>query len=113
MGQKKSTVYGWVKTALQDMIDEPAEEVKRLEIDRYDLMYQKLMEQFLETPDPAFVGALMQLSDRRLKLHGVRATSPDDDADFAAAFTAKFIESIKADRPILRPDGDVPANPVM
>ena len=101
-----STVYGWISRGLKAARVRHAEHVVLLEISRLDLMQQKLLEIFLETPDPSYASSILAITDKRLKLLGITGSDNSGAADdLAKAVRDRLTASVVADRPVLVESG--------
>ncbi len=113
MDQSAACIHKWVKEGLREMIRDAAEDVRDLELSRLDLMQQKLMEVFLDTPDPSYASEILRISKRRLDMMGIKADPNNGVAELADVISDKFLLALKADRPVLQPDGPLPDNPIL
>lgn len=111
MGVALTTARNWVREGIEAIPEEAAEEVRKLELDRIDLMQSRIFSLFLETPDPAYGEFIMKCMDKRAKYLKTQLDDPADD--FFGSIADRMKEMVEADRPILRPDAPVPANPVL
>jgi DNA-binding transcriptional MerR regulator len=78
MGEKYSqTVRDWVEKALKAHMEEPAEEVRQLEISRLDTMLEALWEKVLGG-DPFAIDRCLKIMDRRAAYLGLDAPKQVD-----------------------------------
>lgn len=116
----RDTASKYVKDAIAEIPRETAEEVRELELSRIDTMLSKFMELFSDAPNPADAGMILKLMDQRAKyVPGLHipppAPAPADDpmSQMMQKAGERFAEMMAADRPVLRPDERIPANPVL
>jgi hypothetical protein len=115
MGVSTTTAYAWVQEGLEAITLEPALAVKRLALDRYDDILQRLMPMLEDGADRDVVDQIVKIQDKILALHGLTGNvslslgaDADDEGDEAIV-----IARIKATVPVLRPDGPAPGNPIL
>lgn len=71
LGIKRSTAHSYVKTAMGEIIREPAEEVVALELDRYDEMQRLVREAIVNKGELDRVPHWLKISEARAKLLGL------------------------------------------
>jgi len=122
-----ASTYKLVQDALAELPREKAEELRAIELDRLDTMLTKLMDQFLETPDPMYSDQILKLMGARAKYTGLLDQPKDPgEGGYGKSYDGTggkdaFAESLKADRPqlqlpapiVLKPDEPIPANPIL
>ena len=86
--------------------------VRALELDRLDMMQQQCFALFVEG-DVDMIGRMVQIMDRRARYMGLYQESAGPADTFVRDMSHKYAELLAADKPILRPDGPVPANPIL
>ena len=113
MDKDRSTIFRWVNEAIAEIPVEKAEIVRTMELERLDLMQQRLWEQFEEAPSGQSMNSILALMDRRARYLKLYQDEDGGADEFMAMASQRFAEMLAADKPILRPDGAIPANPVL
>jgi hypothetical protein len=120
-----ATAYKYVQDGLAELPREAAEELRAIELDRIDTMLTKLMEVFLETPDPIYSDQILKLMGARAKYTGIldQPKEPGEGGgrNYDGGGRQSFADSLKGDVPqlqlpapiVLKPDEAVPANPIL
>jgi hypothetical protein len=115
MNVHTSTAYAWVQEGLEAITLEPALAVKRLALERYDDILQRLLPLLEDGADRDVVDQIVKIQDKILALHGLTGNvslslgGDADDGDDEAIVIAR----IRATVPVLRPDGPAPVNPIL
>ncbi len=119
MGIAPATAYELVKEGLSAIILEPAESVRKMVLDRYDEMLQRLMPLLEDGAPVDVIDRILKINDKILALHGLAgginvnlpggSIEGGEDGDAEAI----IIQRIKATAPVLRPDVPGPANPIL
>lgn len=112
LGCAISTAAEWVKEAIQSIPKEAAEDVRTMMIERLDKLLSGIFGDFVASPDPSYVGPILAIEERRMRLLGLDKQASDHD-DAMRDMGDKFLAAVAADRPVLRPDGAIPANPIL
>lgn len=117
MGFSTTSARDHVKKGLAGLYYENAVEVRAQMLDRLDYMLQILMKAVVvdEAGDSATINAILAIEERRAKLTGVYQIqdSVDDPESRAGRMLGAAIAQIKADAPVLRPDGPIPLIPIL
>ena len=115
----QSTLHLWVSTAIAEIPREPAIELRQMHLDRLDTLLQKAWAEVLENERlaPDVLKNVMTLMDRQARYCGLYAPDGAGGGNgtdrVVDAINDQYIEALKADRPILRPDEPPPATPVL
>ena len=111
-----ATAYRWVSEAIKEIPEEAAAEVRTMILGRLDFLTSRTFEILGEAFEPSLVDVVLKLDDRRARLLGLYPSngSGGNPADQLLGMMAdRFKEQLELDRPILRPDGPIPANPIL
>lgn len=92
-----STAHRYVRDGIVGIPAENAEAVRTLELDRLDLMQQQCFALFI----------------RRARYLGLYQEQAGPVDTFVRDMSHRYAELMAADKPILRPDAPVPANPIV
>jgi hypothetical protein len=112
-----STVHAWVTKALDEAIQASANQVLNLELERLDEMMSAVYGPIAEArmnnapPPPGSITQVLAIMDRRAKYLGLYKS--EDAAGETARGVDTLAAMIAADKPVLRPDGPLPANPIL
>lgn len=114
IGQRvpQSTLHLWVNSAIKEIPLEAATDLRQMHLDRLDTLLQRAWADVIDGQrmSPDALKAVMQIMDRQARYCGLYA--PEGAGESVNRIT-EAISNLEADRPILRPDGPVPANPVL
>ncbi|HEY7551172.1 MAG TPA: helix-turn-helix domain-containing protein [Hyphomicrobiaceae bacterium] len=115
MGVSTTTAFAWVQQGLEAITLESALAVKKLVLDRYDDILQRLMPMLEDGADRDVVDQIVKIQDKILALHGLtgNVSLSFDGGDDGEGDEAIVIARIKASVPVLRPDTPVPPNPIL
>lgn len=113
MGVAHTTARNYVEQGMREMIEEPAEEVRQMTLHRLDLMMTKVFGEFISSGDIVLIDPILKLQDRICRYSGVMLVSENDATANLAKMGATLAQMMAADKPVLRPDGPVPANPIL
>lgn len=115
LGISAPTAHRYVQDAIAEIPQEAAEEVRTMMIGRLDAMMSKCYEQLDmgEGVDAGLFEMILKLDDRRARLLGIYRENDGAADSLAGALIDRMAAAMKADAPILRPDGPIPASPVM
>ena len=115
-------VRDWVKAGIADIPAEAAEEARTIEMERLDVMFSRVMNNFLvsEGSDLLALEAMLKIQNQRTKYVPLQ-TQPSAGDRFIGALGqsvgahvgANMAQLLAADRPMLHPDCVLPANPIM
>jgi len=106
------TAWNWVREGIAAIPEEAADQLRRMELDRLDMMQSRLFDQFMEAPQTALVDTILKIMGTRaryLKLY----VEDDGAGNFLDNIAQRMKDAIVADKPVLRPDGPLPAHPVL
>ena len=112
MGIHTSTAFGYVADSIRAITEEEAHGIRKLELDRLDYLQQALFTSFTAAPEKETIDGILRIMDRRARYLGLYKTE-DDTAMAIQQMGVSLAAMVAADKPILRPDGPIPANPVM
>jgi hypothetical protein len=112
-----SMAHRWVSEAIKAIPQQAADDVRRMMLDRLDGMMVGLMRTVEEDQaDPSTINAILAIEDRRARLLGIYDLAYgeyEDPESRAGRMLGAVIAQIKADAPVLRPDGPIPLIPVL
>ena len=117
-----STVRDWIKAGIAEIPAEAAEEARTIEMERLDVMFSRVMNNFLtsEGADLLALEAMLKIQNQRSKYIPLQ-TQPSPGDRFIGAIGQSVGDHVgvnmaallAADRPVLHPDCMMPANPVL
>jgi hypothetical protein len=113
MGIGRTTAFSWIKGAMAQITLESAEELLKLELDRLDYLQQQVYAEIMAgTGGPSAIDTMLKIMDRRARYLGLWK---DSAAAGGIHVTVRPMspEALERDKPILRPDGPIPANVVL
>lgn len=117
-----TTVYDWVAEAVAEIPVENAMAVKQMHLDRLDQLMQRVwrpIEVNTESVAREDLDQALRVMDRQARYIGLYTAEKEgggsglDRIADAVGGQERYIAMIKADAPVLRPDGPIPANPVL
>ncbi len=113
MNISTTTAHTYVTTAIREIPEEVAADVRAMMVQRLDKMMVAAYEAFSEEPgNMSLVDVVLRLDDRKARLLGIYKDF-DSDASPIGQLANTLAAAMAADRPVLRPDGPVPKNPVL
>lgn len=109
-----STVYEWVSSGIKAIPMEAATELRQMHLERLDTLLAKAWTEVAnsERLDEKSLKKVLQLMDRQARYCGLYAPE-GSGGGYGADRITDAIENLEADRPILRPDEAIPANPIL
>ena len=112
MGVGVSTAHGYVFDSIKAITEDEADHLRKLELDRLDYLQQPLFAAFAQSPEKDTIDAILRIMDRRARYLGLYK-SEDVASQALDQMAASLAAMIATDKPVLRPDGPVPAHPVL
>lgn len=110
-----TTAWSYVTEEIKAIPQEEADEVRKMELDRLDVMQQQLFPLLFEAPDSGIIDGILRIMDRRARYLGLyRDDSSPTDKVFKA-MGERMAQMMKQDAPVLHIEAGtpVPANPVL
>jgi hypothetical protein len=115
------TAFRWVRDAIQAIPEEVAQDLRTMELQRLDelqvVLYQNVkLAVAAEAPPPTgAIEQILRIMDRRAKYLGLYIADDKHNAAVVAHGPGAMglLQSVDSYTPVLRPDGPVPALPVL
>lgn len=116
-----STVADWVQAGIESLIPvETVKDLRQMHMDRLDGLLNRAWREIELNPDGVSRDAtdnVLKIMDRMARYAGLYATEADGGGAATdrqlEALNDRYIEALKADAPVLKPDAPVPARPIL